>query len=334
MSLRSRRFWLPVATAVLLAAAGAAVRSSLDYPVTDARFNKTVEIPTRTGVRQVAAILEKEGVIPRAWMFRAWVKLLGLSGSLRYGEYTFTGGLSLKNIIDILVSGRVTLHRLTIPEGYTLSQIAAAVEAAGLGSAADILAASRDPALLAELGIAGGSLEGFCYPDTYLLPKDLPPRKVLTRMFDRFTEVYDESLRQKAREKGLTTLETVTLASIIEKESGQSAEQPVISAVFHNRLKQGIPLMADPVVIYGLESFSGNLRRADLVRPGPWNVYLNKGLPPGPISNPGLSALKAALHPAEVDFLFFVSKNNGTHYFSKTLDEHNTAVNTYQRAKN
>jgi UPF0755 protein len=263
-----------------------------------------------------------------------WARLLGLERKIRYGEYTFSGRQTAKGIFDMLVSGRVTLHRLTIPEGYTLAQIAATIEEYGLGSSARVLAAAADRDLLRRLEVAAPSLEGYCFPDTYLVPRDLPPDALLARMVSRFREVFDDRLRARAAELRMTVHEAVTLASIIEKESGIAAELPVISAVFHNRLKRDIPLMADPAVIYGIEGFDGNLRRSDLRRPGPYNVYLVKGLPPGPICNPGRKSLAAALYPAEVDFLYFVSKNNGMHHFSRTLAEHNRAVALYQRGGN
>jgi UPF0755 protein len=309
----------------------AILRLSLDLPVSDLASPRIVSIPARAPVREVGRILEREGVVPREWLFTLWVRLLGLGRHLRYGEYNFQGPQSIKSIIDILVSGKTALHRLTIPEGYTIRQIADLVQEAGIGTRDEIIRAAHDPAVLMRLGIPGSSAEGFLFPDTYLLPRDWPAGRVLGRMYERFKEVFDEDLRRKAAERGMTVLQAVTLASIIEKESGNPAERALVSAVFHNRLRRGIPLMADPVVIYGLDNFDGNLRKSDLQRPGPWNVYLNKGLPPGPIANPGVTALKAALSPANVDFLFFVSKNNGTHYFSTTLAEHNRAVNTYQR---
>ncbi len=329
-----RRKMLTVTAAVLLVLAASAFRSTLDMVVSTAPEGTTVIIPPRATLREVAAILTQAKILHRPKLFILWAKLLNLEKSIRYGEYSFSGPQSIKRVMDTLVSGRTILHKLTIPEGLTLRQIAAAVETTGLGKAAEIITAAASPDLLYKLGIPGNNIEGFCFPDTYNIPRDWPANRILETMVVRFWEVFDGNLRRRCQEMGLSVLQAVTLASIIEKESGQGAELPIISAVFHNRLRKGIPLMADPVVIYGIADFDGNIRKSDLAQPGPYNVYLNTGLPPGPISNPGLPALRAALYPAEVDFLYFVSKNNGSHYFSRTLAEHNSAVNLYQRARN
>ncbi len=333
---RPRGLWfiLIVAGLALFLAAAAELRMFFDVPVVNLSPPRIVYIPPRVSLREVAAILEREQVIPEPWLFVLWVRLLGLGSHLRYGEYSFGGPLTMKQIIDTLVSGKVYLHRLAIPEGFTIQQIAERAEAEGLGTAEAIARAAADPQVARRLNVPGPSLEGFCFPETYYFPRDWPPEKLLGKMTARFWEVYDDNLRRQAGARGLTTWEAVTLASIIEKEAGNQSEMPIISAVFHNRLRRDMPLMADPVIIYGLRNFDGNIRKGDLLRPGPYNVYLNKGLPPSPIANPGLPALKAALAPASVDFLFFVSKNNGSHYFSRSLAEHNLAVNLYQRGGN
>ena len=324
---------LLVAATILLTAA-VAFRLSLDRPNRESTPGRTVMVPRGASLNQVAHLLEKEGVIEKGDRFSLWVRLMGLEDQIKYGEYYFEAESSSREIIDILVSGRTVLHRLTIPEGYNLRQIARRVDSQGLGFTQELLEAAGRPDLLTMLGVPGTTLEGFCFPDTYLLPGDWPADRVLEMMVLRFWEAFDEDLRRRASELGMTILETVTLASIIEKESSQPEELANISAVFHNRLKKGIPLMADPAVIYGLEDFDGNLKKEDLKKPGPYNLYKRKGLPPGPIASPGLPALKAALFPAETDFLYFVSKNNGTHHFSKSLKEHNRAVNKYQKVKN
>lgn len=331
MRRRTLRLFLLLALLAVFTTSAAIMRIALDLEVSNLRDSRTFVIPPRSTVSEMAQLLEEHGVIPDRWMFVLWVKLLNLESKLRYGEYSFCGSLSIKKVIDTLVSGRVTLHYLPVPEGFTLRQIAARIGARGLGSSAEIIAAGHDPALLAKLGIAADSVEGYCFPDTYLLPRDWPASRILERMTGRFQEMFDSRMRRRAAEIGLSVHEVVTLASIVEKEAWLDWERPMISGVFHNRLRKGIPLMADPAVIYGIKNFDGNLTRAELARPGPYNVYLNKGLPPGPICNPGLASLKAALDPAEVDFLYFVSKNNGTHFFSKSLTEHNQAVNLYQR---
>ncbi len=191
----------------------------------------------------------------------------------------------------------------------------------------------EDPTLMAEFGIEGESLEGYLFPDTYQFAKRTPPHEIVRRMVTQFQTVYDESFRKRAAQLGMTLREVVTLASIIEKETGNASERGLISAVFHNRLKKKMRLQSDPTVIFALTDFNGNLTKKDLSAPSPYNTYRFIGLPPGPIANPGKESLYAALYPANVDYLYFVSKNDGTHFFSKNLREHNGAVNKYQRRR-
>lgn len=184
--------------------------------------------------------------------------------------------------------------------------------------------------LLTGFGLEGKGVEGYLFPDTYYFPPSVTEREILIAMVEQFREIFDPMMKEKSGGIGLTPHEVVTLASLIEKEAGIKAERPLVSAVFHNRLKIKIPLQSDPTVIYGLRDFSGNLRRKDLQNPSPYNTYRIKGLPPGPICNPGLSSLRAALSPASVPYLYFVSKNDGSHLFSVSLEEHNQAVKLYQ----
>ena len=315
----------------VLIAGAVAFRLTLDAPQGAAAEGKVVVIPRGANSTRVALILEEEGVIDDAGRFSLWVDLLGLENVLRYGEYRFEGGGSLRDVIATLTRGKTMLHRLTIPEGFNLSQTARRVESAGLGSEAEFLAAATRPGLPARLGIPGETMEGFCFPDTYFIPGGWPADRILETMAARFGEVFTPEMKKRVRERGMTLLEVVTLASIIEKETGDPGEQPRISAVFHNRLARKIPLMADPAVIYGIADFDGNLTKEHLKTPGPYNLYLKRGLPPGPIANPGLGAMTAALYPADADHLYFVSRNDGTHHFSRTLQEHNQAVRQYQK---
>jgi UPF0755 protein len=183
----------------------------------------------------------------------------------------------------------------------------------------------------AGLGIAGDGVEGYLFPDTYLFSKEVAPAEVIKTMVENFKRVYAPDFSLRAAELGMTDREVVTLASIIEKETGLAEERPLISAVFHNRLKLGIPLSSDPTVIYGIADFDGNLRKRDLEKKTPYNTYLIRGLPPGPIANPGRSSILAALYPAPVKYLYFVSRNDGSHHFSATIREHNEAVRRYQK---
>jgi UPF0755 protein len=176
-------------------------------------------------------------------------------------------------------------------------------------------------------------LEGYLFPDTYLLPRRSKPEEVVKTMVTRFWQLYTPNLQARAAELNMTERQVLILASIIEKETGQDQERPLVSAVFHNRLRRNWPLQSDPTLIYAIPNFNGNLTREHLARPGKYNTYLKPGLPPGPIANPGIKSIEAALYPAPVKYVYFVSKNDGTHQFSTTLEEHNRAVDHYQRKK-
>jgi UPF0755 protein len=235
------------------------------------------------------------------------------------------------DILERFRSGTIVLHPVTIPEGYTIRQIAQVVGAAGLADPGEFVRLANDARFVESLGLGQPSLEGYLFPDTYAFPRRVSTEHVIRQMVDRFQEVYSPQWDVQAARIGLTRHQVVTLASIIEKETGDEAERPFISAVFHNRLRLRIPLQSDPTVIYPIKGFDGNLRKVDLVRDSPYNTYRRRGLPPGPIANPGRAALEAALYPASVEYLFFVSRNDGTHQFSRSLREHNKAVNQFQR---
>jgi UPF0755 protein len=193
------------------------------------------------------------------------------------------------------------------------------------------LAAAASPAALERLEIPAGSAEGYLSPDTYYLVKPITPEEILETMVRMFRRKFTPEMERKAKAAGLSVHEVVTIASIIEKETGIDREKPLVSAVIRRRLALGMPLQMDPTVIYGAKRFDGKVTRKDLLAPGPYNTYLNRGLPPGPIANPGRSSLEAALAPAEADYLYFVSRNDGSHTFSKTLEEHNRAVEEYRK---
>jgi UPF0755 protein len=203
----------------------------------------------------------------------------------------------------------------------------------GLGPASSFLALARDGAFARSLSVPADGLEGYLFPDTYhFSPLDSAP-KILGMFVARFHQVFTPELEGEARQAGFTVHQIVTLASVIEKETGRRDEQALVSAVFRNRLRHGMPLQADPTVIYGIEKFDGNLTRKDLETPTPYNTYTAPGLPAGPIGNPGRSALLAALRPADVPYLYFVARDDGSHEFSSSLAEHNRAVNRYQRSR-
>jgi UPF0755 protein len=261
--------------------------------------------------------------------------LLGRSHSadrrILAGEYELNAGMTPDEILLKLLTGQVVLHPITIPEGLTMAQIADLLAQRELIDRADFLRLTRDRSLTAALGIQADNLEGYLYPDTYKFARGVKAKDVVTAMVEHFKEVFGPELRARAQELNLTEHQVVTLASIIEKESGTNSERAEISAVFHNRLRKHIPLQSDPTVIYGLTGFDGNIRKKDLSSPSPYNTYKMTGLPPGPIANPGIEAIKATLYPSGSRALYFVSRNDGTHQFSATLSEHNQAVEKYQK---
>jgi peptidoglycan lytic transglycosylase G len=274
--------------------------------------------------------LQTRGLIASPLKFKLLARIRGDANRLKAGEYQLSLSMSPLQILDILVSGKAFLHRLIIPEGFNAQQIAAEVADQGLGKADEFLALVNDPATARRLHIEAQTLEGYLFPDTYYFPKGVAALTIIEKMVGRFQEQFQPDWQARARQLHLSVHQIVTLASIIEKETGDPAERPVISSVFYNRLKKKMRLESDPTVIYGLHDFDGNLKRSDLSMPTPYNTYIIKGLPPGPIASPGRESLKAALYPAQTNYLFFVSKKDHTHYFSATIEEHNRAVRKYQ----
>ncbi|MEZ4292331.1 MAG: endolytic transglycosylase MltG [Myxococcota bacterium] len=307
---------------------------------------------------RVARRLESEGLIRDARVARWFAKTEGIGSSLKIGEYELSSAQSTPEILDVLVSGRVRTHSVSIPEGLRAVEIADRLAEAGLVDRESFLRIAFDPQSAARLGVQGTSLEGYLYPDTYRFARGLPAERIVQSMVDQFRSVYGDLVRDRltgevdegadttdgvpdaipasveTRGRTLTMLEFVTLASIVEKETGVPAERPLIAAVFLNRLARGMRLETDPTVIYGIEGFDGNLRRVHLEdSSNPYNTYRIRGLPPGPIANPGREALHAVLAPADAAYLYFVSRNDGTHVFSKSYAEHEAAVDRFQRRR-
>lgn len=278
----------------------------------------------------MASLLEREGLIRS----RSAFLLLGRSQSadrkIHAGEYELNASMLPGDILARLLTGQVVLHPMTIPEGLTAVQIADLVAQHGVDRA-EFLRLTQDRPFIDSLGISARTLEGYLYPDTYKFPRGVKAREVIVAMVDHLKVVMGPEFKARAKELNMTDHEVLTLASVIEKETGAGTERPEISAVFHNRLKKHIPLQSDPTVIYGLPNFDGNIHKKDLSSPSPYNTYRVSGLPPGPIANPGIEAIKAALHPSGSRALYFVSRNDGTHHFSSTLTEHNEAVEKYQK---
>ena len=318
--------------AALLAAAAATWRAALAPPATSAE-PQIFEVARGASLQTITRQLQAAGLIRNARAVEVLARYRGLGSGLRAGEYRLSADAPPGAILDKLARGQVVTYELVVPEGYTAAMIAERVEAAGLGDADAFLAWVRDARSPADLGVDGASLEGYLYPETYRLPRGLSSREIAAVLVNQFLRVWRE-LEPLAREHSLSMHEIVTLASIVEKETGVAEERPLIAAVFLNRLKRGMRLETDPTVIYGIPDFDGNLRRSDLENPdNPFNTYRITGLPPGPIANPGRESLAAVLSPAEADYLYFVSRNDGTHKFSRTYREHLLAVNEFQKKR-
>lgn len=315
-------------------------------PPSPTSLNKIIMIKKGMNLRKISALLEQEGIIRNREFFVGMVTLLGKKGEIKAGEYEFHKRMLPLEVLNSLVKGQVKRHLVTIPEGYTLSQIGQLLEDLSIVGKTVFLQKATSPAFIASLGLfqhisnqvedssknrGGLTLEGYLFPDTYHFIKEMEPEEVIRMMAYQFRKIFGPDLIEKASQIGITPQEAVTLASIIEKEASLSEEKPIVSAVFHNRLKQRVPLQSDPTVIYGISNFDGNLTKEHLLTPTPYNTYLILGLPPTPICNPGKESMIAALHPASAPYLYFVSKNDGSHHFSESFEEHQRAVGKYQK---
>jgi len=274
--------------------------------------------------------LHQEGLIKSPFRFRLLARIKGADKRIQAGEYLLSSDLSPNKIMETMVVGKVRLYKFTIPEGYNLKQIAAIISAAGFVTQEEFLKAATDPVFVRQMNIPAETFEGYLFPDTYYFPKGASTPDLITAMVERLHSLFSDPWKERTAENGHSIHEVLTLASIIEKETGAPFERPLISSVFHNRLRKGMRLETDPTVIYGLKDFNGNLTRKDLRTPTPYNTYKIKGLPPGPIASPGLAAIEAALYPAETDYLFFVSKKDSTHHFSTNFKDHERAIRKYQ----
>ncbi len=318
---------------LVLLTLGLGIYTYYHLPYDDRMRPVRVVVPEGAALDEAARLLEEAGVLRFPSLFARGATVLGRDRSIRAGEYRLHSSMSPGQLLDMLSRGAVILHTVTLPEGWTVRQVAARLEESGFASREEFLEASGDAEFIRALGLVEESLEGYLFPDTYRFAMGLAPREILKAMVKRFRSVYGPEFKARQEELGRSLHEVVTMASIVEKETGSRKEMPVIASVLVNRLRVGMPLQCDPTVIYGIEDFDGNLTRAHLLAPNPYNTYVNKGLPPGPICNPGLDALKAVLYPADTSYLYFVSKNDGTHLFSPTLEEHNRAVDKYQRRR-
>ena len=291
-----------------------------------------VEVRVEQGEPLSAVVrkLREHRVITNEKLFSLWARATGAEKKIHWGLYRFDVPLSPRDVLDRMVVGKGVFQVVTIPEGLTIKEIGDLLAQMQIADKEKFLAETADPALLASLGLQDKGLEGYLFPSTYHFTPSTPERDIVLAMTEQFRKVSRPLLEQYKNSTFLTAHEIITLASIIEKETGIETERPLISAVFHNRLKLHMPLQSDPTVIYGIKDFNGNLTRKNLSDPSPYNTYRIPALPPGPICNPSLSSIRAALQPADVPFLYFVSKNDGTHLFSDSLEAHNRAVKIYQ----
>lgn len=289
----------------------------------------TITIPKGSSVRQIALLLETSKVIKNRFIFEADLRVTGKAKGLKAGEYEFEADLSFDNIITKMIEGKTKLYQFTIPEGFNRSEVCKTLGATKIMTETYCLEATKNVSLLHEKSQAT-SLEGFLFPETYSYDSQTTPQEMIQAMVGMFYKKIDDKRVKLAASRGLSESELVTLASVVEKETGLASERPLIAQVFFNRLKINMPLQSDPTVIYGLTNFNGNLTRENLQTDSPYNTYTRTGLPVGPICNPGLAVIDAVLNPAATAALYFVAKGSGSHYFSTTLEQHNAAVRYYQ----
>ena len=292
-----------------------------------------VLVPKGTSLRMISRTLAEEGLVTNATLFSWWAQWIGADRKIKTGEYEFTEALTPRELLQRLLVGQGLRIVITIPEGFTFRQIVTLLTEKGLGSPASFLCLNTDAQFLEKWGLPAQGLEGYLFPDTYYFSPFASAEEVLSQMVARLYQVFSPEMYRQADTADFSVHQIVTLASLIEKETGAAPERPLVSAVLHNRLKRGMLLQCDPTVIYGIEDFDGNLTRQHLRTSTPYNTYIVPGLPPGPIANPGLQSLLAAIQPAKEDYLYFVAKGDGSHQFSYDIAAHNRAVQQYQKRR-
>ena len=322
---------------IVLAAAGGGwwIYSGVNRPFKGYDAPETfVEIPQGTGSVAIGKRLADAGVVQDVNSFRAALWITGKGRSLQAGEYRFDRPLSARDVADKIARGDVYVRPITFPEGLTIKQMAAIYESKGFGPAKDFTDAAKNAALVSAIDPDARDLEGYLFPDTYKLLRRATAEQLVAQMVRSFMRALTPELMAAAEARQMSVRQFVTLASIVEKETGSQDERPLVAAVYANRLRIGMALQCDPTVIYALDRlgrYDGNLTRDDLQFDSRYNTYRYPGLPPGPIASPGRASLEAAAHPASADYLYFVSRNDGSHAFAATLDEHNRNVEKYQR---
>jgi UPF0755 protein len=329
-----RLFLLIVFTALAAGAGGWWIYSQVVEPYRGYSEPEVfVDIAPGSSTASIGTRLVEAGIVRDRRRFQVALWISGRSRSLRAGEYRFDAPMHALDVIDKIARGDVYRRRLTFREGLTIDEMAQVFEQRGFGVAADFRTAAENRSLIQDLDPAAPDLEGYLFPETYALPRGTSAAAVVAQMVEAFKTALTPEVRTNATTAGLSIRQLVTLASLVEKETGTPDERPLVAAVYSNRLKIGMAMQADPTVIYALQKagkYTGNLRRDDLQLDSPYNTYRYPGLPPGPIAAPGKASLEAAAKPAGVDYLYFVSKNDGSHVFASTLEEHNRNVFTWQ----
>lgn len=294
-----------------------------------------VTVTVREGERlsDVAQRIADQGLLRSPRLLVAWARLTGQDRKVNFGEFRLATALSPRELLRRLTGPPDALHAVTIPEGLTVREVVSRLAAAGLGSEETFRSVLADPQFLAAMGLPPEGPEGYLFPDTYAFPMATPPDRVLRAMVERFREVFTPELAARGARLGLSPHQVVTLASLVEEETAVPDERPLVAAVFVNRLRKGMPLQADPTVLYGRNADDRRITRADLVRPTPHNTYTIPGLPPTPIANPGRLALEAAVGPAPVAYLYFVARGDGSHEFNVELGKHTDAVARWRRVE-
>jgi UPF0755 protein len=326
---------LSIATAFLAAASfGALLFITAIVPRDTDRTLVSVVVKRGTRISAVAGMLKAENLIRSAYLFMGCALLLH-RGRIVAGEYELSGSMSIPEIVRKMAHGERKIYTLRIVEGNSIYAVSKAVETSGIMTEEAFLHLAKDPAFTAKASIPSDSVEGYLFPDTYFFSKETDAEEFFDRIIQRTFKFFEQNdLRLQMRKLHMSVFEVLCLSSIIEKEAKLEQEKPLISSVFHNRLRAGMTLDADPTVTYGRAGSTRDITKADLQAETPYNTYRLKGLPKGPICSPSKSSIMAALYPAKTDALYFVSRNDGSHVFSRTMEEHSRYVMMYQRHKN
>lgn len=318
-----------IALLTFLALSLSSYRLFLASPYGNGRIEKVFDFSSGYTMKKIAKELKRSRIIGSATLLSLYARIQKADEKVQAGTYRLTDGMSPAEILAKLINGDVYEVRFVVPEGYSIYQIAELLDSRKIFPKASFLRQCFSPNLLQELNIPAKSVEGFLLPRTYTIKPGTDPATLIKEMVARFRSTYELKYANLAKSLGLPELEVLTLASMIEKEAVVPEERPLIASVFFNRLKKNMPLQSDPTAVYGIRAFAGKISKKDILRETPYNTYSINGLPPGPIGNPGEDSIKAVLTPARTPYLYFVARKDGTHHFSRTLEEHNRAVDMY-----